>query len=388
MKRLFVVLLSPGPLGLCSGCTDPLAESSGDTEMELGEASTDGREELTGPEPTSLNDVDELPGTSLMVEVRPGEQGYVSLEDAEQVEIVDAQASRDWDIVFDDWNIYTNSGASGPGQCAAFGPIDALNFLFDDEPAVPFMRQDTPGGAFTGWYFYEGASHSLWSRFHTYGIDDGEHLYKVQITSYYGEEEGAPVSALYSMRYAMVEEDGSRDIVELDVDGTAGGPSVSDDMPSGCVDLSEGEVLMLTPEASAKSRDWDICFRRDTITTNGGIAGPGSVSGVDLQAADIDDETLEGVQARTSASELSRFEAIDYEALTADHLSYEPEGPVSIFADNWFEGEDDDIEPLSASWLVQAADGDHRFLMVIYDIQIDSDGIRSIEVLSRPVAVD
>ncbi len=376
-------------------CTAPLAESS---ETVIGRDGDDSSSEEESGASRSLQDGSEvaesapgqeLPGEVLVVEVPDEGRGYVDLAHVEQVEIEDAQDSTAWDIVFDGWDIYTNSGPSGPGQAAAFGPNDASDFLSGQDPSVPFMREDTSGGAFTDWYYYDDETHSLWSRLHTYGIRDGEELFKIQILSYYGEQRGAPVSALYSLRYAPVDDHGSGEIVELQgVDATAGGTGGGDAEPSGCVDLGKGEVLLLSPDEKAKSEAWDICFRRDTITTNGGAAGPGNVTGVDLNADETEEETLEQLQELTSESELERFSGIDFDDLTASDLSYESDGPVSIFGDVWYQGEGEGVEPAEASWLVQAADGKERFLIVISAIDVDDDGDKSIEVRIRPLARD
>jgi hypothetical protein len=228
----------------------------------------------------------------------------------------------------------------------------------------------------------------LWSRFHIYAVDDGENLFKAQVVSYYSEAEGAPVSALYALRYAAVDPDGNGKTIELVIDGTAGGPRIDDEQPSGCVDLSEQKIMLLTPSEIAENAAWDLCFRRDTISTNGGMVGPGSVSSADLQLGDFAAETLEQVRELTAESEASRFEAVDYAALSDDGLSYLVEGPLSIFRNNWYEGAGDAIEPARAAWLVQAADGANRFLVVVNDVAVDANGDRRIQLLVRAVGSD
>jgi hemin-degrading HemS/ChuX-like protein len=136
----------------------------------------------------------------------------------------DATASMGWDLAFEGFGAYTNSGPSGVGKGGAFGPLDLG--VFDDGtlPEVPFLVQDATGGAFVHWYLYEGTSHALWSRFHVHGVRDGARLWKVQILGYYGDSNGAPVSALYQVRYAEVF-DGSVGPTQTltNLDGTAGG---------------------------------------------------------------------------------------------------------------------------------------------------------------------
>ena len=76
---------------------------------------------------------------------------------------------------------------------------------------VPFLVADTAGGTFLGWYAYDGGTHTLYSRYHVYALRSGDQLYKLQLLGYYGDVAGAPVSALYQLRYAAVNTDGSGD---------------------------------------------------------------------------------------------------------------------------------------------------------------------------------
>ena len=47
---------------------------------------------------------------------------------------------------------------------------------------MPFLAADSTGGAFIRWWFYGGApDHALYSRYHLYGIKDGDKQYKVQV---------------------------------------------------------------------------------------------------------------------------------------------------------------------------------------------------------------
>ena len=107
----------------------------------------------------------------------------------------DGKDSLAWDLAFTGYDIFTNSGPSGKGKALAFGPYDSAVFISDVAPEAPFITPDKSGGAFLYWYKYEGApAHALWSRFHVFGVKDGDKLYKVQVIGYYGERQGAPVS--------------------------------------------------------------------------------------------------------------------------------------------------------------------------------------------------
>ncbi|MBL8742017.1 MAG: HmuY family protein, partial [Myxococcales bacterium] len=198
-----------------------------------------------------------------LVEVPTGDEPtYVDLDSASIVGATDA-----WDLRFERKNIFTNGGASGDGEGAAFGPNDLATFGDDTVPAdIPFLFEDEEGGAFFRWYAYDGSTHLLYSRFHVYGIRRPGELYKVQVLRFYDEQAGAPVPALYQLRVATITDAGVGETEVIDIDGTAGGmtePNESD--PSGCVRLSTRAVSLLTPAEAAASTDWDLCFRRATI---------------------------------------------------------------------------------------------------------------------------
>lgn len=388
-------------LGLCSlvaACSSnpPLASSSqtrrthantpsGDDEAdEPSIAETGGSDAPASP----LDEVADLPGTAFVVEVPASGRCYVDLSEARVVDPEVPQESNAWDLALEGARIFTNSGPSGPGRAAAFGPTDELDYVGDEAPEVPFLREDTPGGAFVNWYAYDGSTHSLWSRFHSYAVDDGEALWKLQVLSYYGEARGAPVSALYSLRYARVDENANGEIVELDgIDATAGAPDITDNSPSGCVDLSERSTRLLLPAELAEDERWDLCFRRDVITSNGGAGGPGAVTAVDLHADATSEETLEQIQARDATSTFDDFDALDFEALRAPDLVYRADGPTSIFDGAWLEPEDDSA-PVAGTWLVRGADGESRFLVVFRAVELHDDGRRSLHMLARTLEHD
>jgi hypothetical protein len=328
----------------------------------------------------------DLPGSRLQIEVPKQGRSHVSLRQAALVVGDDVADSTDWDLAFEDWSIYTNSGPSGPGHGAAFGPLDEETYLSGAPSEVPFLREDAPGGAFLGWYFYDSSDHTLWSRLHNYGVRTLDGLWKLQLLSYYGEVEGAPVSALYSIRYARVTQDGSGSIVRLDaVNGTAGGSQLSPETPSGCLDLSSKQLILLSPADATTHSDWDLCFRRDSIATNSGVAGRGGVTAVDLDAHHSESETLEQVQNRSADSEFERFDALGYSDLNADDLHYQADAPVSVFADGWYETLDDVAVAAVGSWVVQSADGEQLFLVLIHDIQLHADGAKTLVLFVRPV---
>lgn len=298
------------------------------------------------------------PATQLTVPVAG--PTYVDLDSASVV-----GADADWDLRFDGLSVFTNGGESGPGKGKAFGPLAAESFAEDTVPAeVPFLFEDKPGGAFVDWYLYDPTSHLLYSRYHVFGVRRGEQLFKVQILSYYGEAQGAPVSALYQLRSAQLSKDGAKATIDwVDVDGTAGGAAPAEDAASSCLNLESGEVLLLTPEQAAESSAWDLCFRRATITVNGGDGGPGDVEAVDLEEAKSAGESIEELAAYPAAAALEAFSAVGTESLEDPSLTWKLDGIVSAFSDQWLT-QDAPLAPTAATWLVAAADGDTPFFIV------------------------
>ncbi|RYE87105.1 MAG: hypothetical protein EOO75_14905, partial [Myxococcales bacterium] len=208
----------------------------------------------------------QAPGVSLAVPVPAAGRVYARLDPPAVV-----TESDDWDLAFEGYDVFTHGGVTAPGAGAGFGPHDQATFTAGADPS-PFYTADRAGGAFTGWYAYEGSpAHVLWSRYHTYGVSAGEQRWKVQVLGYYGELGGAPVTALYRLRFAELNADGTtgetRDLGSLDA--TAGGGAAPADRPSACLDLAAGQVLALTPAEAAASTAWHLCLRRDAITVNG-----------------------------------------------------------------------------------------------------------------------
>jgi hypothetical protein len=274
----------------------------------------------------------------------------------------DPKTSSDWDIAFEGFDVLTNSGASGSGKGSAFGPLDAITFIGDTAPQVPFLTQDKAGGAFLEWYAYEGSSHALYSRYHVYGVRDGARLWKVQILTYYGQRDGAAVAALYKMRFAEVTSGASGPTRELaDLDGTAGGLRAPANAPSECVDLGSGARTMLTPDAARASTAWHLCFRRDSISVNGEIGGPRGVTAVDLDADETAGETVNAVMAKTADGEKAAFDAVT--TASFDGKTFRGDRVVSAFSDKWIDPAKSPLGPANAAWLVKDAAGTQKFLL-------------------------
>jgi hypothetical protein len=291
----------------------------------------------------------------------------VQLSTATEIEVDgDYQASDEWDIAFRGWDVLTNGGVSGAGKGAAFGPLPLAYFVAAEDPkGIPFLIEDKAAGAFLDWYLYDGQWHALYSRFHHYGVMSGERLFKVQVLGYYGEVQGAPIGALYRARYAEVTPNGNGPVTNLvNLDATAGGLAAGPDAPGTCLSLGSGEQRELSPDAALESSSWDLCFRRDSISVNGGLGGPAGVTAVDLHAAETDGETLDTVKLLTPEGELASFDALDYDALSAPHLKYHGDHSVSAFTDAWADRSVDPAAlPPDSTWLVVGADGTSRYLL-------------------------
>lgn len=303
-------------------------------------------------------------GVELRVNVPASGRVYVKLGGSPAVVTPAADPKTDlgWDIAFEGFEVYTNSGPSGGGAAAGFGPLDSLVFIEDVAPAVPFLSEDRTGGAFVRWWFYDGANHALDSRFHVFGVKDADKEYKVQILGYYGDRDGAPVSGLYRVRFAEVTAGGVGPVSDIaGLDGTAGGPQGGPDSPSECIDLGTKTRTMLTQAQARTSTAWHLCFRRQDISVNGDIGGPRNVGAVDLEADKIATETIEQVAALTPESEQARFDTVNAQSLAGK--SFRGDGIVSAFTTLWTEPGSNPPTPRNSAWLVQGADGKSKFLI-------------------------
>jgi hypothetical protein len=317
---------------------------------------------------------DETPSDVLELTVGPDSRTFVELSKPALVELSgNGDDSIAWDIALSGRKVFTNGGVSGPGNCSAFGPLPAPTFLSDSAPDTPLLLKDHAGGALLDWYDYGGDTHLLYSRYHVYGLRDGERLYKLQILSYYADQLGAPVSAHYHVRYAEVPSDGSAgETHEIDeIDASAGGSKDDDSQPSACLELENERVSMLTPDQASQSEAWHVCFRREAIAINGGISGPRGVAAVDLQAASTADETEKEIQARTADSELGLFDGVDLAALGDDSLRWREDGVATAFADRWLEPDSDPLTLSDTVWFVIAADGAGKYLLKFQDLSGD-----------------
>lgn len=318
------------------------------------------------------------PGVEIAVPVPGSGRAFVDLTVPSVVSVPgDGSTSTAWDIALEGYEVYTNSGVSGPGQGGALGPYGPDIYVSGKDPSSPIITLDAIGGAFHRWYAYDYTkpAHALFSRYHVFGVKDGARLWKVQVLSYYGAVAGAPVSAMYRLRYAELFQGSASPTVELDnIDGTAGGPAGTDSSPSGCLDLGTGKTAQLAPNDAATSMDWHLCFRRETVAVNGELGGPRGVTAVDLDASKSPSETVDNLAGKTPESELAHFNEVMFEALSDPGLGYRGDRVVSIFADQWLAAGGPPKAPSAATWVVvHAADGERRALITFPRFQGPSD---------------
>lgn len=357
MKMTFNIKVRPKKIGLLAAvcallvaCGNEAGSSSEQPASTAGDAATSfdsGREIRVA-----------VPGD------RDKRRAFVNLASATTIAApADPMASPAWDLAFEGLDVFTNGGSSGKGAGAAFGPLDAVTFVGDVAPTTPFLQSDKPGGAFLEWYDYEDATHALWSRYHVFGVRDGARTWKVQILGYYGERAGAAVSALYSLRYAEVLDDGtSGPTIELTaVDGTSGGTAGTPASGSECLDLASGARTMLAQDAAATSTAWHLCFRRSAIVVNGEQGGPRGVTAVDLEAAATRTETIDQVKLRTAESEKAKFDAVSNSSF--EGKPFRGDRIVSVFSEAWIDPAKPVLAPTYGAWLVVGADGRQKFLV-------------------------
>ncbi|MBX3227516.1 MAG: HmuY family protein [Labilithrix sp.] len=299
-------------------------------------------------------------GEELRVPVPEGGRVHVSLASPASIQTPAAPATdKTWDLAFEGTDVFTNSGPSGGGAGSAFGPLEPIVFLEDVAPTGVPLFSDKTGGAFIRWWLYSGApEHVLYSRFHVFGVKDGDKLYRVQVLGYYGERDGTSVGALYKIRYGLV---GQPAKVLDKLDGTAGGANGAPDAKSECLDLGTDARTMLSPAEQRASSAWHLCFRREAISVNGEEGGPRGVTAVDFEAEKVASETPDEVGARTEEGELARFDAVT--AASFEGAALRGDRVVSAFSLLWLERGASPVAPAKNAWLVVGADGKKRYLV-------------------------
>lgn len=327
-----------------------------------------------------------LPGSPF--EFTIGDRTYVDLSVPALVQPSSADSFA-WDLLFDGLTVYTNGGGAGPGLGASFGPSSELDLLFDTAPAVP-LRADVNENALLGWYWF--GPNGITSRFHTYGVRDGDgRLFKLQVLDYYDVSQGDARAAVYALRFAEVTPEGSGETVELrGIDASAGGVTLPPSSPAGCVDLGSGTALALSATEWASTENWDLCFQRTEVLVNAGSSGVGAVQAIDLEftpSESPDAGATPSEQERTAQSALAEFDAIDYARLTQSNLTWDRRYEARArMGTRWLSGEPASPSLTGGSWIIRGADGQSHFALYFTGLAAESGAARRVSVQVKPLA--
>lgn len=134
-------------------------------------------------------------------------QVYVDLDQGREMKPDEAFSTNGWDLALKRFDIFVNSGASGPTGTVEIAVIKDGDYdSFTQAPASGFT-QDTPDRVFDtaegGWYFYDLGVHRLVTRtelFYLLHTSAGAYV-KLRMLSYY-DQNGTPASI--SLEYAPI----------------------------------------------------------------------------------------------------------------------------------------------------------------------------------------
>ena len=277
---------------------------------------------------------------SLTFDASGGGPIYVDFSAGITTTPADPLNSTEWDIAFQAYEIHQNSSVFGSGQTATY-PVwqdqtDSTDFTETaSAPTVPNAYfTDGLGSVLTNWYNYNGNTHQLSSKNHVYIIRHNDHFYKLQISSYYRDIGGTPVSAWYTFKWlALAGPDTSFNGVdsmgtstttwntsrywETILDAT----SIANFM---YYNFSSRDTMSITDEEAASNTAWRIAFKRDAIILNGGVSGTGEVDGVDLAVIGHLDSTNFDTIIDPVTIPGADFETDAYNLVIDDWYSYNP----------------------------------------------------------------
>lgn len=134
-------------------------------------------------------------------------QVYVDLDEGREMKPEEAFATNGWELALKRFDIFVNSGASGPTGTVEIAVLKDVDYAgLTQAPATGFT-QDTPDRVFNtaegGWYFYDLGVHRLVTRSElVYVLHTSAGAYvKLRMLDYY-DENGTPASI--SLEYAPV----------------------------------------------------------------------------------------------------------------------------------------------------------------------------------------
>jgi len=149
---------------------------------------------------------DEAPDT-LTFDASSGGPFYVDFSSGSIVDPTNPQASTDWDLEIENYEIHQNNTIFGPGDAGTYEvwqgqeePTDMMETVSVPD-GIPFFPDDF-GSPLTDWYNYTGGDdHLVLSKKNVYLVTSGNLFFKFQIISYYSHGAGAP-SGYYTFRWA------------------------------------------------------------------------------------------------------------------------------------------------------------------------------------------
>lgn len=281
---------------------------------------------------------DEVPTETVTFELDDGAPRYLDLQTG-------AADAGGWDLRAEGWGLFLNGGESGDGRA---GGIDMelldLTMPFAElgrkNQLLYFFFYDSYACALSDWWWYAlDGTHTLFSNFHVFVVRRGDRDFAVQVMDYYRVVDGSAEAGYPELRWAEIPTDGGEpDIVEEDVDATAGGLGADPEDPTNkwtYFSFDEG-VIELSDEAALDDARWDLGFKRFNIKSSSGPSGP---SGVVTWDFDLDrGEEADEVLGFTPEGELPRMlQRIDV---------WDPEADVPF--------QEDDVRPVLRRWYTGA----------------------------------
>ena len=188
MKRLLLTLL-------LAGCANDLrVDHPFDGETTTG--------------PLVVATVVETGGTQLLIDAtNKMSQVYVDLDEGREMKPAEAFETNGWDLSLRRFDIFVNSGASGPDGTVEIAVLKDVDYASLTQAPASGFTADTGERVFNtsegGWYFYDLGVHRLITRTElVYVIHTSTGAYvKLRMLSYY-DQNGTPASI--SLEYAPI----------------------------------------------------------------------------------------------------------------------------------------------------------------------------------------
>lgn len=158
-----------------------------------------------------------------------------------------------------------------------------------------------------------------------------------------------PIDAVASGEVSVISTEGA--VTTLFVDATAGGVAGASSNPRVYVSLSTLAKVDETDKTAPTSSAWDVAFKRTTIFTNGGQAGPGQG-----ESSFVPGKTIDEVTSADAASASFRTETFLEEDCSP---RVDATGAVLTSFEGWYDYNQAThfTAPKPGTWLVKSASG-------------------------------